>query len=46
MVGFGEHLQKEQTDTYEGQYLDYDMLKRYQNSFSKEYVSACEQNDY
>lgn len=30
MVGFGEHLSKEQTDTYEGQYLDYDMLKRYE----------------
>jgi len=28
MVGFGDHLHKEQTSDYDGQYLDYDMLKR------------------
>ena len=28
MVNFGEHLRKEQTDDWSGEYLDYDMLKR------------------
>lgn len=28
MVGFGEHLLKEQTDDWSGEYLDYEMLKR------------------
>lgn len=28
MVGFGEHLKKEQTDDWSAEYLDYEMLKR------------------
>ena len=28
MVAFGEHLKKEQTSTWAGNYVDYDLLKR------------------